>query len=110
MTENQDRAYRRIRTEEDFWASVNMIDDPHSCWLWTGRLQRNSAGSQYAIISFEGKTISAARWVAERYPIGREKTWLRDAEATAKRRLSVLHRCGNSYCLRPDHLRAQGVR
>lgn len=72
---------------ERFWSQVKKTDD---CWLWTGRCLRGygqlSMGSRKAGI----KGTHRVSWELHHGPIPKG--------------LSVLHKCDNPACVRPDHL------
>jgi hypothetical protein len=72
-------------TPEAFWQKV---DRSGQCWIWTG--YRLPGG--YGRLTWRGTHAYAHRisWVITRGPIPGD--------------LSVLHRCDNPPCVRPDHL------
>ena len=76
--------------DERFWSKVDVIDDDHSCWLWTA-VRSGYPPRQYGFIKIGGKNVKAHRHAYELKvgPIG-------DAY--------VLHRCDTPLCVRPDHL------
>ena len=70
---------------EDFWESVNKTNE---CWIWL----RSGDTRGYGQVFFSGK-LNRAHRVAWRITNGE----IPDG-------LSVLHRCDNRRCVRPDHL------
>jgi len=63
---------------------------PSACWVWTGSVN----GSGYAQLSYQGTTYTAHRQMYEWYcrPIPEHQ--------------DVHHRCYNTRCIRPSHLKA----
>lgn len=85
---------RRLPFADRFWSKVEKSE---GCWTWNGALQTNGYGKIYAGPSpgsaKRGSAVMAAHrasWVLHFGEIG-------DG-------LSVLHRCDNPLCVRPDHL------
>lgn len=73
----------RARALERFWHRVEKTDE---CWLWTGRRDKDGYG-----ISGIGRANRVA-WES--------------ANGAIPNGLSILHRCDNPPCVRPDHLYA----
>lgn len=74
--------------DERFWSKVAIVDDPVSCWPWTGMRYANGYGR-----FSEGRApVYAHRfiWRVKNGPIPKGKY--------------VCHRCDNPPCVRPDHL------
>ncbi len=67
-----------------FWAKVQKSD---GCWVWQGCIVR-----RYGVLGHDGKQVKAHRvaWGLTNGPIPNG--------------LSVLHKCDNPPCVRPDHL------
>jgi hypothetical protein len=84
------RLRKPVPTALRFWPRVNKTDD---CWLWTGRVNKKGYG------------------VFDRREAGERRSYARLAHRIAWElthgpilNLSVLHRCDNPPCVRPDHL------
>jgi hypothetical protein len=73
---------------ERFWAKVQKSD---GCWLWTAAARKNGYGI-FAERRPRSRTYSAHR-------LSYELTF-----GPISSGLSVLHRCDNRRCVRPDHL------
>ena len=73
--------------EERFWSKVEIIPG-HECWEWTGGKNRGGYGTFY----LAGRTLGSHR-VSYELNIG-----------PIQEGLSVLHRCDNPGCIRPEHL------
>ena len=71
---------------ERFWEKV---DKSGECWLWTAH--RNADG--YGMVGLERRGIDRSHRVAWRL-----------ANGSIPAGMSVLHRCDNPGCVRPDHL------
>lgn len=72
---------------------AKLIPEPNSgCWLWFGALC-NSSGAGYGAFAFNGRreTAQRASWMIFCGPIP-------DG-------FEIDHRCRNTYCVNPDHLR-----
>ena len=68
-----------------FWPRVQKTEN---CWIWTGA----KIGDGYGILMINGRRIQAHRvaWALEYGPVPSG--------------ISILHRCDNPPCVRPDHL------
>ncbi len=71
-----------------FWRFVSKSSDPDGCWIWTGYKDPNG----YGRVSVSPSRDRLAHRVAWMLTKGR---W------PAK---SLLHRCDNPPCIRPDHM------
>jgi hypothetical protein len=72
--------------EARFWARV---DKTAECWNWTGSIQSRGYGDG----SFGGRRLLVHRL-----------SWELAHDEAPPRGLSVLHRCDNRRCVRPEHL------
>ena len=79
---------RRTPLAERFWARVSKTD---GCWLWVGA-SRTTFG--YGVISRGGR----------RSQIGAHRASWEIHFGPIPDGMSVLHRCDNPPCVRPDHL------
>lgn len=79
----------RQTAEQRFWEKVNKTDD---CWLWTAATWKSRGGAPYGHFTVDGVHI-----VAHRYAF---KVTYGDPES-----LQVDHRCHNTLCVNPIHLR-----
>jgi ribosomal protein L40E len=70
--------------EERFWSK---IDKSGECWIWTAQHP-----SGYPKFIYEGKVVAAHRFMYELVHGGIPEN------------ANVLHSCGNSLCVRPEHL------
>lgn len=79
------RKFTPTEAQARFWDRVEKSD---SCWLWTGA----KVPDGYGTMSYEGVVRKTHRlswlFVYGQVPLG----------------MSVLHRCDNPPCVRPDHL------
>lgn len=84
----EERQQRIEKAHINFWAKVDMSSD---CWEWTGALYGNGYG---AFRGPDGRVTVAHRFAfAETFgPVDSE--------------ISIDHRCGNTRCVRPSHLRS----
>jgi hypothetical protein len=82
----------RERTLSRFWAKVNKTD---ACWLWTGSRAgrgKRTSKARYGHMAFHGRSVGAHR-IAYALLVGP----LLDG-------MEIDHLCGNTLCVRPDHL------
>lgn len=71
--------------EDEFWEQVDK--QARGCWLWRG--------SANGVLKFGGQKdmrVATAAWVYTMGPVPHGTT--------------IIHRCGNHLCCRPDHLEA----
>jgi hypothetical protein len=71
-----------------FWQLVKMTDDPRECWEWLGPLGPGG----YPTFHVAGRTIAASH-----------VTWFTSSGEFPEGG-RVNRRCGNSRCVRPNHL------
>lgn len=79
----------------DRWlAKVHKPTNPKRCWTWLGATHGGGGGQPRGCFWNGAKNVDAARWVYQhQHP---------SADLTGK---VVMHRCDNSLCVNPDHLR-----
>lgn len=86
------RTYRRYMAPLDqrFWSWVNKTD---GCWIWMGHL--NQGRGFFAVTTESGKkrTLIASRFA-----------WELSSGRPIPKGISVLHKCDNPTCVRPEHL------
>lgn len=76
--------------EERFWAKVDKTGD---CWVWTASVVDNGWG-RYGKFYADGKFI-----LAHRFSFQIASGWAPPED------IQIDHRCHNTLCVRPDHLR-----
>ena len=76
----------RSTPTEKFWRKVDRSESSTSCWLWTGHIDPKGVGRM-------GIPVMAAHRFSWELHFG-----------TIKSGYSVLHHCGHTHCVRPDHL------
>lgn len=83
----------RKTTEERFWEKVNkrgpVYSDLGRCWEWESAF--NESG--YGVFHLDSRVVRAHRWSFEQ------------ANGPIPEGLDIDHRCGNTGCVNPKHLR-----